>query len=92
MRCTDFGIIKRYGKIKMLGEMLIRYSVHLRRNFGEIPVQIKRFHTDLIATHPIAVIRLYCFVRCGIQKQTGHPMRFISKLGVFVFHISENLI
>lgn len=29
----------------------------------------------------------YCFVRCGIQKHTGHPMRFISKLGVFVFHI-----
>ena len=35
--------------------MLIHYSVQLRRNFGEIPVQIKRFHTDLIATHPIAV-------------------------------------
>ena len=27
-----------------------------------------------------------------MQKHTGHPMRFISKLGVFVFHISENLI
>ena len=72
--------------------MLIHYNVQLRRNFREIPVQIKRFHTDLIATHPIAIIRLYCFVRCGIQKHTGHPMRFISKLGVFVFHISENLI
>ena len=92
MRCTDFGIIKRHGKIKRLREMLIHYSVQLCRNFREIPVQIKRFHTDLIATHPIAVIRLYCFVRCGIQKHTGHPMRFISKLGVFVFHISENLI
>ena len=46
----------------------------------------------MVATHPIAVIRLYCFVRCGIQKHTGHPMRFISKLGVFVFHTGENLI
>ena len=49
--------------------MLIHYSVQLRRNFGEIPVQIKRFHTDLIATHPIAVIRLYCFVRCGMHAR-----------------------
>ena len=52
--------------------MLIHYSVQLRRNFGEIPVQIKRFHTDLIATHPIAVIRLYCFVRCGMKEASRY--------------------
>ena len=67
--------------------MFIDNCVQLRGNLREVTIQIKRFHADLIATHPIAVIRLYCFVSCGIQKHTGHPMRFISKLGVFVFHI-----
>lgn len=92
LRCMDFGIIKKYSKIKRLREVLLRYSVQLCRNFREISVQIKRFHTDLIAAHLVAIVRLNGLVRCGIQEHPGHSMRLISKLGIFVFHIGKNLI
>ena len=46
----------------------------------------------MITAHPIAVVRLDCFVCCGIQKHARYLMRFVAELRLFVLHIGENLI
>ena len=72
--------------------MLIDDCIELCSNFRKIPVQIERFHADLITAHLIAVIRLNCFVCCGIQKHSRYPMRFRTEFRLFVLHIGEYLI
>lgn len=72
--------------------MLIDDCIELCSNFRKIPVQPERFHADLITAHLIAVIRLNCFVCCGIQKHSRYLMRFRTEFRLFVLHIGEYLI
>ena len=72
--------------------MLIDNCTEVRNNFRKIPVQIKRFHADLITAHLIAATQLNCFVCCGIQKHSRYPMRFRTELRLFVLRMGAYLI
>lgn len=51
-----------------LREIICDYGIKLCGNLREVPVQIKRFYTNLITAHLIAVVRLNCLICRCIQK------------------------
>ena len=61
-------------------------------DFREVAIQIQGSDSDPIATHPVGVVWQNRFIGLSIQEQTRNLVGLISELGIFVFHISEDLI
>lgn len=72
--------------------MLIHNRIQLCGNLREITVQIKRPHTDLVATHLVAVVRLNGLVRCGIKEHAGNLVGLIPELRILVLDVGKDLI
>ena len=72
--------------------MLYDYGIELCGNLREIPVQIKRLHTDLVATHLVAVVRLNGLIRCGIKEHAGNLVGLVPELCILVLDVGKDLI
>lgn len=68
-------------------QKLIGYTIELICNFGKLAIQVQCLDADFISTHHISIVRLYCFVRLGIQQHTG----YFSTQYRFVFYIGEEI-
>lgn len=67
-------------------------GIELCGNLREIPVQIKRLHTDLVATHLVAVVRLNGLIRCGIKEHAGNLVGLVPELCILVLDVGKDLI